>query len=62
MPVGVVHVLEMVDIQEDDAERFFESLCSVHFFFDGPVHIAAVRKLREFIGSRNDVEFLVSLF
>ena len=62
MTVSIVHVLEVVDVDKDNAEVLSQTACAVDFFFNRLVHVATVRQLREFVGSRNDVELLVSLF
>ena len=43
MTVSVVDSLEIIDIDEDDAEHFFQTLGSFDLFFDGPLHVATVR-------------------
>ena len=62
MAVGIVDILEMVDVDKDDAERLSGTVGTFHFFFDGLVHVATVRQLREFIRSRNDIQLLIRLF
>ena len=62
MSVGVVHILEMVDVDKDDAKCLSKAVCSVDFLFNRPVHITAVRQLRQFIRSRNQIQFFISLF
>ena len=51
MAVGVVDVLEMVDVDENHAERPPHAVCAFHFSLDGPVHVATVRQLSQFVRS-----------
>ena len=62
MAVGVVHVLEMVDVEEDKANRLARPETSDPFFLDGLVHVAAVGEARQFVSPGNQVEFPVGLF
>ena len=52
-------VLEVVYIDEYEAERFLGAGHALYLVVDGPQHVAPVRKSGEFVGPRNQVEFLV---
>ena len=62
MPVGVIDILEVVDVNKDEAERLMRAGRTTHFVCDGFVHFAAVRKSRQLVGLRNQFQFLVGLF
>ena len=62
MAVGVVDVLEVVNVDKDKAERLVGALHASDFVCNRLVHVATVRESRQFVSLGNQVEFLVGFF
>ena len=60
--VGVVDVLEVVNVDKDKAERLVGALYASDFVRNRLVHVAAVRESRQLVGLGNQVKFLVGFF
>ena len=59
MPVLIVHFLEAVQVQDDDAERKTVAAGAIEFLFEGLGKQAAIVEAGERVGDRIDLEFFV---